>query len=34
VPNGIAYNADTDQIYLTGKLWPVLYEVRIPGRGD
>lgn len=34
VPNGIAYNADTGQIYLTGKLWPVLYEVRLPGADD
>ena len=30
VPNGIAYNPETGQIFLTGKLWPVLYEVRLP----
>jgi glutamine cyclotransferase len=29
VLNGIAYNADTDQIWVTGKLWPELYEVEI-----
>jgi glutamine cyclotransferase len=26
--NGIAYDAKTDKIYVTGKLWPNLYEVR------
>ncbi len=25
--NGIAYRTDTGQFFLTGKLWPVLYEV-------
>lgn len=29
VLNGIAYNPDTKKIYLTGKNWPKLYEVRI-----
>ena len=29
VLNGIAYNPDTEKIYLTGKNWPALYEVRI-----
>lgn len=29
VLNGIAYNADDDKVYLTGKNWPRLYEVRI-----
>ncbi|MDG1416331.1 MAG: glutaminyl-peptide cyclotransferase [Maricaulis sp.] len=29
VANGIAYNAQTGQIYVTGKLWPALYEIRI-----
>ena len=33
VPNGIAYNPETGQIFLTGKLWPVLYEVRLPDEG-
>ena len=26
--NGIAYDADTRKIYITGKAWPDLYEVR------
>lgn len=26
--NGIAYNPDTDKIYITGKLWPEIYEVQ------
>ncbi|HVK96168.1 MAG TPA: glutaminyl-peptide cyclotransferase, partial [Flavisolibacter sp.] len=26
--NGIAYNPDTDKIYITGKLWPELYEIQ------
>ena len=29
VANGIALNAQTGQIYVTGKLWPVLYEIRV-----
>ncbi len=28
VLNGIAYNADTDTFFITGKLWPKLFEVR------
>jgi glutamine cyclotransferase len=28
VPNGIAYDAATNKIYVTGKLWPELYEVQ------
>lgn len=28
VANGIAHNADTGTFWLTGKLWPVTYEVR------
>ncbi|MBS1760689.1 MAG: glutaminyl-peptide cyclotransferase [Bacteroidetes bacterium] len=27
VPNGIAYDANTKKIYITGKWWPKLYEV-------
>jgi glutaminyl-peptide cyclotransferase len=27
VPNGIAYDTATKKIYITGKLWPELYEV-------
>ncbi len=26
-PNGIAYDADAHKLYVTGKLWPVLYEI-------
>ena len=29
VANGIAWNAQTGQIYVTGKLWPALYEIRL-----
>ena len=29
VLNGIAYNPETGKIYLTGKNWPKLYEVRL-----
>ena len=29
VLNGIAYEPNTQKIYLTGKLWPKLYEVKI-----
>ncbi|MCU0359302.1 MAG: glutaminyl-peptide cyclotransferase [Bacteroidia bacterium] len=28
--NGIAYNPDTDKIYVTGKLWPCIYEISFP----
>lgn len=28
VPNGIAYDAKTGKIYITGKLWPELYEIQ------
>lgn len=34
VPNGIAWNAQTGQIYVTGKLWPVLYEISLPPAPD
>ncbi len=27
--NGIAYDKDTDRLFVTGKLWPNIYEVRI-----
>jgi glutamine cyclotransferase len=27
VLNGIAYNPETNTYWLTGKLWPVMYEV-------
>jgi glutaminyl-peptide cyclotransferase len=29
VLNGIAYKPDSDTFYVTGKLWPVLYEIKI-----
>jgi glutamine cyclotransferase len=33
VPNGIAYDAKSDRLFITGKLWPKLYEVRlVPAR--
>jgi glutamine cyclotransferase len=28
VPNGIAYDSATKKIYVTGKLWPELYEIQ------
>ncbi|KAA6437866.1 glutaminyl-peptide cyclotransferase [Rufibacter glacialis] len=28
--NGIAYDDATDKIYVTGKLWPHLYEIKFP----
>jgi glutamine cyclotransferase len=34
VANGIAWNARTGQIYVTGKLWPTLYEIRLPDPSD
>lgn len=32
VLNGIAYNPETETFYLTGKLWPKLFEVRFVAR--
>ncbi len=29
VLNGIAYDAENDKIYITGKNWPLLYEIKI-----
>jgi glutamine cyclotransferase len=29
VPNGIAYDASTNKIYITGKWWPELYEIQL-----
>ena len=29
VPNGIAYNEATKKLYVTGKLWPELYEIQL-----
>lgn len=28
--NGIAYNPETDKIYVTGKLWPTIFEISFP----
>ena len=30
VLNGIAYDKNTDKIYVTGKLWPNIYEINFP----
>ena len=30
VLNGIAYDAKSDKIYVTGKLWPRIYEISFP----
>lgn len=32
VLNGIAYDAEKDRVFVTGKLWPKLYEIRIRQR--
>jgi glutamine cyclotransferase len=29
VLNGIAYDADRDRLFVTGKLWPKLFEIQI-----
>ena len=29
VLNGIAYDSDTGQLYVTGKLWPTLFEIQL-----
>ena len=29
VLNGIAYDAKTDRLFITGKLWPKLFEIRV-----
>ncbi len=29
VPNGIAYNRDSETLYITGKLWPNMFEMRL-----
>jgi glutamine cyclotransferase len=30
VPNGIAYDKATDRLYVTGKDWPLLFEIKLP----
>jgi glutamine cyclotransferase len=32
VPNGIAYDAATDRMFVTGKLWKLVYQVRLAPR--
>ncbi len=32
VLNGIAYDARTDRLFVTGKLWPLLFEIRLVRR--
>jgi glutamine cyclotransferase len=31
VLNGIAYDASGDRLWVTGKLWPKLFEIRVQG---
>ena len=33
VLNGIAYDATRDRLFVTGKLWPKLFEIRIVNKG-
>ena len=33
VLNGIAYDSAGDRIFVTGKLWPKLFEIRIASSG-
>jgi glutamine cyclotransferase len=32
VPNGIAYDAKQDRLFVTGKNWPRLYEISLKPR--
>jgi glutamine cyclotransferase len=32
VPNGIAYDERSGRLLVTGKLWPLLYEIALPTR--
>jgi glutamine cyclotransferase len=34
VPNGIAYDKQSGRLYVTGKLWGMLYEIRMPPIGS
>jgi len=29
VLNGIAYDAENDRLYVTGKLWPKIFEIEL-----
>ena len=33
IPNGIAYDAAHDRLFVTGKLWPRLFEIKLVKRG-
>jgi glutamine cyclotransferase len=33
VLNGIAYDATGDRLFVTGKLWPKLFEIKVVHRG-
>jgi glutamine cyclotransferase len=34
VLNGIAYDASGDRLFVTGKLWPKLFEIKVVPKGD
>lgn len=34
VLNGIAWNSSSDKIYVTGKLWPKIFEIKLISSGD
>jgi glutamine cyclotransferase len=34
VLNGIAYDAATDRLFVTGKLWPKLFEIELVAVND
>jgi len=33
VLNGIAYDPEGDRLFVTGKLWPTVFEIRVPEEG-
>lgn len=33
-PNGIAYDSANDRIFVTGKRWPKLFEIRLPSEAE
>jgi glutaminyl-peptide cyclotransferase len=33
VLNGIAYDAEHDRLFVTGKLWPKLFEIKLVPKG-
>jgi glutamine cyclotransferase len=30
VPNGIAYDKATGRLFVTGKNWPLLFQIKLP----